>query len=137
MSILDAIWGPSSERLLGDTRCPEVRGGPVHKKYRIAIALGAIVALLLGVQAVVAAPPSKVAVGTAYTQAGSGSVANGNYATVVSLTAPAGKYHVSGRITVNNQTGATIAYVACNAYGNTTGGGDVSVDTGDGSNLQP
>lgn len=36
---------------------------------------------------------------------------------------------------MNNQTGATIDQMACNAYGNTTSGGDVAVDTGDGSNL--
>jgi len=102
---------------------------------RLLAAGGLSVALVLGAQAALAAPPSKIAVGTAYTKASSGSVDNGIYATVTSMAVPAGKYAVSGRITVNNQTGATIDQMACNAWGNTTSGGDLLVDTGDGSNL--
>jgi hypothetical protein len=102
---------------------------------RLLAAGGISVALVLGAQAVLAAPPSKIAVGTAYTKASSGSVDNSNFATVVSMAVPVGKYTVSGRITVSNTTGATIDQMACNAYGNTTNGGDVPVDTGDGSNL--
>ena len=102
---------------------------------RLLAAGGIAVVMVLGAQAVLAAPPSRIAVGTAYTKAFSGTVDNSNYATVVSMTVPAGKYSVSGRITVSNQTGATIDQMACNAYGNTSGGGDVAVDTGDGSNL--
>ena len=102
---------------------------------RLLVAGGISDAVVLGAQVALAAPPSKIAVGTAYTKAFSGSVDNNNYATVVSMAVPAGKYAVSGRITVNNQTGATIDQMACNVYGNTTNGGDVPVDTGDGSNL--
>jgi hypothetical protein len=102
---------------------------------RLVAAGGISVVMVLGAQAALAAPPSKVAVGTAYTKAFSGAVDNSNYATVVSMPVPAGKYAVSGRITVTNQTGATIDQMACNAIGNTTNGGDVQVDTGDGSNL--
>jgi hypothetical protein len=86
-----------------------------------------IVLGLAAVQAVAAAPPPKA--GVAYTKADAHSVDNANYTTVVSMSVPAGKYQVSGRITVNNQTGATIDQMACNAYG------DTSIDTGDGGNL--
>ena len=79
---------------------------------RLLPATGLAVAMVLGAQAVLAAPPSRIAVGTAYTKASSGSVDNNNYATVVSMAVPAGKYAVSGRITVQNQTGATIDQMA-------------------------
>ena len=101
---------------------------------RVLPATGLAIAMVLGAQAVLAAPPSRIAVGTAYTKAFSGSVDNNNYATVVSMAVPAGKYAVSGRITVQNQTGATIDQMACNAIGNATSL-DAQVDTGDGSNL--
>jgi hypothetical protein len=91
-----------------------------------------IVLGLAAVQAVAAAPPPKA--GVAYTKADAGSIANSVYTTVVSMSVPAGKYQVSGRITVQNQTGVTIDQMACNAYGN-AGSGDIYVDTGDGGNL--
>lgn len=102
-------------------------------RLRTVVALGIVSAFLIGAQIVVAAPPTKI--GTSYWRAGASSVNNGNYTTVVSMSVPAGKYHVSGRITENNQTAETIEQVACNAYGNTSAGGDVAIDTGDGSNI--
>jgi hypothetical protein len=98
-------------------------------RVRRSLVIGSGIVLgLAAVQAVAAAPPVKV--GVAYTKADAHSVDNANYTTVVSMSVPAGKYQVSGRITVNNQTGATIDQMACNAYG------DSAIDTGDGADLQ-
>jgi hypothetical protein len=105
----------------------------IRVRRPIVIGIG-IVLCLAAVQAVAAAPPVKVVVGVAYTKSGNNSIDSSNYATVVSMSVPAGKYQVSGRITEANQTGATIDQVACNAYGNA--GGDVAIDTGDGANFQ-
>jgi hypothetical protein len=93
-----------------------------------------IVLCLVAVQAVVAAPPSKVVVGVAYTREASNSIDNNVYTTVVSMSVPAGKYQVSGTVIVSNQTGATIDQVACNAYGNANSL-DAIVGSGDGSDL--
>jgi hypothetical protein len=86
------------------------------------------------VQAVVAAPPSKAVVGVAYARGGSNSIDNNVYTTVVTMSVPAGKYQVTGTVTVSNQTGATIDMVACNAYGNANSL-DFIVGSGDGSDL--
>ena len=104
-----------------------------HVRRWLVIGSGLVLGLA-AVQAVSAAPPVKTVVGVAYTKADGHSVDNGNYAIVVSMAVPAGKYQVTGRITVSNQTGATIDQMACNAYGNA--GGDLFIDTGDGANLQ-
>ena len=102
----------------------------VRNRVRRSLVVGlGIVLGLAAVQAVAAAPPNKIVVGVAYTKADAHSVDNTNYTTVVSMAVPAGKYQVSGRVTVNNQTGATIDQMACNAFG------DNSIDTGDGGNL--
>jgi hypothetical protein len=105
-----------------------------HRVRRSLVIGSGIVLGLAAVQAVAAAPPIKVVVGVAYQKSGNNSIDNTNYATVVSMSVPAGKYQVSGRVTESNQTGATIDQVACNAYGNA--GGDIPVDTGDGANFQ-
>jgi hypothetical protein len=101
---------------------------------RLVVIGSGIVLGLAAVQAVAAAPPVKVVVGVAYTKADAHSVDNSNYTTVVSMSVPAGKYQVTGRITVQNQTGTTIDQMACNGYGN-AGAGDVFIETGDGGNL--
>jgi len=104
-------------------------------RVRRSFVIGVVIVLCLAaVQAVAAAPPVKVVVGVAYQKSGANSIDNTNYATVVSMSVPAGKYQVQGRITESNQTGATIDTVACNAYGNA--GGDIPIDGGNGANFQ-
>jgi hypothetical protein len=70
-----------------------------------------------------AAPMPKV--GVAYQTSGGAGIANANYAVVADMVVPAGKYHVTARGTVNNQTGAPVDWVACNAYG-----GSSAIDSG-------
>lgn len=62
-----------------------------------------------------AAPMPKV--GIAYQTSGGGGVDNNAYTVVADMVVPAGKYHVTARGTVNNQTGTPVDLVACNAYG--------------------
>ena len=101
-------------------------------RYRVRRALVVGIGIVLGlaaVQAVAAAPPNRTVVGVAYTNVGAQGVANATYTTIVSVAVPAGKYHVTGRITVLNQTGATVDSVSCNAYGNNLD----FIDAGNGS----
>ena len=76
---------------------------------KIAFGIGSI---LLAVQVTHAAPPKA---GTVYVKAGGSSTNSSLYTTIVTMNLPAGNYHVSGRGTVNNQTGATDT-VSCNVY---------------------
>ena len=95
------------------------------------VGFGVIVVSLLAVQAAIAAPPNKSVAGTAYAKAGFASIDSSVYTTVVTMNVPAGKYHVTARMTVTNQLGVPVNGVACNAYGPAT-----AIDTGDGSNIQ-
>lgn len=70
-----------------------------------------------------AAPMPKV--GVAYQTSGGALIGNANYTVVADMVLPAGKYHVTARGTVSNQTGAPVDYVACNAYA-----GSAFVDSG-------
>lgn len=63
----------------------------------------------------VAAPMPKV--GVAYQTSGGAGIDNNMYTVVADMVVPAGKFHVTARGTVNNQTGAPVDSVACNAYG--------------------
>lgn len=65
-----------------------------------------------------AAPMPKV--GIAYQTIGGLGVDNSVYAVVADMVVPAGKYHVTARGTVSNQTGTPVDSVACNAYGGPT-----------------
>jgi hypothetical protein len=78
----------------------------------VAVAMGAAAVVLVAPAAYAAAPPK---VGTVYTKANGNTTTNGVYTVIVSLDLPAGKYHVSGRGTLNNQTLATDT-VSCNVY---------------------
>ena len=106
-----------------------------RNRVRRLLVIGSGIVLCLAAVQAVAAAPNKTIVGVAYTKADGHSVDNAIYTTVVSMSVPAGKYQVSGRITVQNQTGTTIDQMACNAYGS-AGAGDIFIDTGDGGNLQ-
>lgn len=81
--------------------------------------VAASAALLLAAAApLLAAPPSKgTPAGASFVTAGGATTGSANYIVVADMTVPAGKYHVSARGTVNNQTGADAGTVACNAYG--------------------
>jgi hypothetical protein len=80
----------------------------------------AVVVLLAAATPLLAAPPAKgTAVGSSFATSGGSSVGAASHTVVADMTVPAGKYHVSARGTVNNQTGADIESVACNAYGGT------------------
>src|SRR5689334_16497179 len=96
------------------------------------VGVGVIVATIVAVQAVTAAPPNKSVVGTAYAKAGSASIDGSVYTTVVTMNVPAGKYHVTARMTVTNQLGVVVNGVACNGYGPA----NTVIDTGDASNIQ-
>jgi hypothetical protein len=61
-----------------------------------------------------AAPMPKV--GISYQTSGGQPIDNTNYRIVADMVVPAGKYHISARGTVTNQTGAAVDYVACDAY---------------------
>jgi hypothetical protein len=105
--------------------------------HRLLVAGAIVGALALGAQAALAAPPSKVALGTAKTVASGGSLTNlGNtHTTVITLSVPAGKYHVTARLNATNQTSVAIPYVACNvlAGGAFIDSGSVGVLANDGA----
>jgi hypothetical protein len=64
-----------------------------------------------------AAPMPKPVVGTAYQTSGGTNIGNATYTVVADMVVPAGKYAVDAAATVNNQTGATVDVISCNAYG--------------------
>jgi hypothetical protein len=61
-----------------------------------------------------AAPMPKV--GIAYQTSGGTGIGNSVYTTVADMVLPAGKYHVTANGTANNQTGAPVDVISCNAY---------------------
>jgi hypothetical protein len=88
-----------------------------QKIRRLGLVIGLGGAVVIGwsqVALVLAAPMPKV--GIAYQTSGGQGIANANYTVVADMVVPAGKYHVTARGTVNNQTGVPVDYVACNAY---------------------
>jgi hypothetical protein len=93
---------------------------------RIGLMGGVLVALAIAwsqVALTLAAPMPKV--GVAYQTSGGGPIGNSTYTVVADMVVPAGKYHVTARGTVSNQTGSPVDYVACNAYA-----GVNSIDSG-------
>jgi hypothetical protein len=88
---------------------------------RLGLAGGVLVAIVIGwsqVALTLAAPMPKV--GVAYQTSGGAGIGSTTYTVVADMVLPAGKYHVTARGTVNNQTGAAVDFVACNAYGGST-----------------
>ena len=86
---------------------------------RIGLGFGLLAAAAIAwsqVALVLAAPAPKAAVGVAYQTSGGIPIANGSYATVADMVLPAGKYHVTARGLVTNQTGLAVDSVSCNAY---------------------
>src|SRR3954467_15497387 len=93
---------------------------------RLGLLVGLIAAIAIAssqIALTVAAPMPKV--GISYQTSGGASIGNANYTVVADMVVPAGKYHVTARGTVNNQTGAAVDSVACNAYAGAT-----AVDSG-------
>ena len=85
---------------------------------RFGLVTGVMAAVVIAwsqVALTLAAPMPKV--GVAYQTSGGAGIGNSVYAVVADMVVPAGKYHVTARGTVNNQTGLPVDYVACNAYG--------------------
>jgi hypothetical protein len=83
-------------------------------------------ATLSGAQFAGAAPAPKL--GTVYTRANGASTTNSVYTTIVSITLPGGRYHVSGKGSVHNQQ-ATDDTVSCNLYADGTVFVDASTAT--------
>lgn len=81
------------------------------------LSVAALVATLAVAPFASAAPAPKA--GVSYTTSGGLGIGNANYAVVADMIVPAGRYHVTARGTVNNQTGGAVDVVACNAYGGT------------------
>ena len=98
------------------------------------VGVGVIVASIVAVQAVLAAPPNKSVAGTAYVKSGFATIDNTNHTTVITMDVPAGKYHVTARMNAINQLGSPVNGVACNAIGAPAANGNI--DTGDASNIQ-
>ena len=99
---------------------------------RLGLGIGLLAAVAIAwsqVALTLAAPAPKAAVGVAYQTSGGGPIANGSYATVADMVLPAGKYHVTARGLVNNQTGVSVDYVSCNAYTQA----NASIDSGSAS----
>jgi hypothetical protein len=86
---------------------------------RIGLAAGLLAACAIAMTQValtLAAPMPKPVVGTAYQTSGGTNIGNANYTTVADMVLPAGKYHVTARGLVNNQTGVPVNVISCNAY---------------------
>lgn len=81
----------------------------------VAGVMAAVVIAWSQISLALAAPMPKV--GIAYQTSGGAGIDNNVYTVVADMVVPAGKYHVTARGTVNNQTGAPVDYVACNTYG--------------------
>lgn len=81
------------------------------------LSVAALVAAFVAAPLASAAPAPKA--GVSYATSGGAGIGNGNYTVVADMVVPAGRYHVTARGTVNNQTGGAIDVVACNAYGGT------------------
>src|SRR3954471_4987294 len=84
---------------------------------RLGLLTGLIAAIAIALSQIaltVAAPMPKV--GVSYQTSGGASIGNTNYTVVADMVVPTGKYHVTARGTVNNQTGAVVYSVSCNAY---------------------
>ena len=85
---------------------------------RFGLVTGVMAAVVIAwsqVALTLAAPMPKVSV--AYQTSGGAGIDANVYTVVADMVVPAGKYHVTARGTVNNQTGLPVDYVACNAYG--------------------
>ena len=95
----------------------------IRKLLMTGAVVGAVLIAFSQATLTVAAPMPKV--GIAYQTSGGNGVGDANYTVIADMTVPAGKYHVTARGTVNNQTGVPVDYVACNAYG-----GGTPVDSG-------
>ena len=98
---------------------------------RLGLVVGLLAAAAIAwsqVALTLAAPMPKAAVGVAYQTSGGTNIGNASYTTVADMVLPAGKYHVTARGTVNNQTGAPVNVISCNAYA-----GSTSVDSGSAS----
>src|SRR5262245_37964692 len=72
-----------------------------------------VAATLSSAQFAGAAPAPKL--GTVYTTANGAPTTNSVYTTIVSMTLPGGRYHVSGKGSVQNQQ-AAVDTVSCNLY---------------------
>ena len=86
---------------------------------RLGVSAGLIAALVIAwsqVSLALAAPAPKPVVGAAYQTSGGTNIGNAAYTVVADMVVPAGKYHVTGSGLVNNQTGAPVDVLACNAY---------------------
>ena len=84
---------------------------------RIGLGIGLLAALAIAwsqVALTLAAPVPKV--GVVYQTTGGATIGNANYGVIADMVVPAGKYHVTARGTVNNQTGSPVDSVSCNAY---------------------
>ena len=93
---------------------------------RLGLITGVVAAVVIAwsqIALVLAAPMPKV--GVAYQTSGGAGIGNSVYTVVADMVVPAGKYHVTARGTVSNQTGVAVDTVACNAYG-----GSSSIDSG-------
>jgi len=89
----------------------------IRRLSLIAGVIAAVAIALSQVAAALAAPMPKV--GVAYQTSGGAGIDNTIYTVVADMVVPSGKYHVTARGTVNNQTGVAVDSVACNAYGGT------------------
>ena len=89
----------------------------IRKLVSIGAVVGATLIAFSQVALTSAAPMPKV--GVAYQTTGGAGIGNASYTVVADMAVPAGKYHVTARGTVNNQTGVAVDSVSCNAYGAT------------------
>ena len=78
--------------------------------------LAAVVIAWSQIALALAAPPAKAVIGASYQTSGGQPIANDNYKVVADMVVPPGKYHITARGTVTNQTGGPVDSVACNAY---------------------
>jgi hypothetical protein len=86
---------------------------------RLGLVVGLVAAAAIAMSQValtLAAPMPKPVVGVAYQTIGGANAANGSYTVVADMVLPAGKYHVTARGLVNNQTGTPSYVISCNAY---------------------
>jgi hypothetical protein len=94
---------------------------------RLGLVTGLLIASAIAwtqIGATLAAPMPKV--GFLYHTSGGAGVGSGSYSRIADMDVPAGKYHVTARGLISNQTGASVDYVSCNAYA----GNNAFVDAG-------
>ena len=89
----------------------------IVRRLGLLAALVAALAIALGqVASALAAPMPKPVVGTAYQTSGGTNIGNATYTVIADMVVPVGKYEVNVAGTVNNQTGAAVDIISCNAY---------------------